>query len=74
MTNSLLSRLGERYDPDPRAMVVCLLGSAFTLAMLAPIADPANPYHAFGVAGTSFALLVSAAVLVGRWRRETPSG
>ena len=55
MTNSLRSRLGDCYDPDPRAMVICLFGSAFTLVMLVPIADLSNPYHAFGAAGTTLA-------------------
>lgn len=70
MTNALLSRLGDYYDPDPRATVVCLFGSAFTLAMMLPIADLANPYHAFGVVGTTLALLGSVAILVDRRRRR----
>jgi len=71
VTNALLSRLGDYYDPDPRATVVCLFGSAFTLAMLAPIADLENPYHAFGVFGTTLAFLGSIAMFVDhRWRRR----
>jgi hypothetical protein len=71
MATALLSRLGDYYDPDPRAMVVCLFGSAFTLAMIAPIADLSNPYHAFGAAGTTLALLGSIATLVDHRRRGT---
>ncbi|ELZ54533.1 MULTISPECIES: hypothetical protein [Halorubrum] len=72
MTNALRSRLGDYYDPDPRATVICLLGSAFTLAMMLPIADLANSYHDFGVVGTTLALLGSIAILVDhRRRRET---
>ncbi|MFC5133611.1 MULTISPECIES: hypothetical protein [Haloferacaceae] len=70
MTNALLSRLGDYYDPDPRATVVCLFGSAFTLAMMLPIAELANPYHAFGVFGTTLALFGSIVMLVDHWRRR----
>ncbi|WP_048077721.1 hypothetical protein [Halorubrum sp. AJ67] len=74
MANALLSRLGDYYDPDPRATVVCLFGSAFTLAMMLPIADLANQYHTFGVFGTTLALLGSVATLADLLRRrETPS-
>ncbi|TKX76025.1 hypothetical protein EXE46_00465 [Halorubrum sp. GN11_10-6_MGM] len=74
MLTALLSRLWEHYDPDLRAAAICLFGSAFTLAMMLPIADLANPYHAFGAAGTTLALLGSIATLVDhRRRRETPA-
>jgi hypothetical protein len=72
--NPLSDRLADYCDPDPRAALVTLVGSAFTLAMLAPIADLANPYHLFGAAGTAFAFLVSVAVLADCRRRRRTSG